>query len=573
MNLGRQCLLILLCFLITTTGFAQKNKENQIGAEEYNKYKFQPIAEDESYQIILDVEDPCFELLSGDWTLSYSGSYVGYYYFTIDGPGTGTNQARWIAEGLPEGNYQIETWADNDDYASDTHYQVICSDGISDITVNLNYAGAGWHSLGTFNINRVCVINISDYWTGSGSKISVDALRITLNTSASPPSTTIPPHIGICIDDAGIVNPLSSSTPIYKMLRLPFKLTIAVMPYQSYTNQTAEEIYNQGSEVILHQPMGYISNPNPSGSGWIRDNMTLEQVRTTVTTNLDSLPHIVGMNNHTGSLVTQQTDKMQVCMEELKARNLFFYDSRTYTKSVAYDVAKDNGLLTGERDLFIDGNNKDEAKELIRNLATRALYAPHIPHLAIGHVRTDTADALTEMAPELAAMGVEVWTISKCIGQVIEADDYPTGASFTTIGSWSSDTDDCFSKQLYDDYSMIVTDPASTHSDSATFTPALPYEGDYYIYAIWDVESSNASNINAIITYKYGSAEVSVDQSLPLIDWLYLGKYACDAGSLSNVALNDYLCTAPGEIFRADAVKYVYAGPISTSSIQHWSFF
>ena len=555
------------------SSYAQSSNENYIGFEEYKEYRFEPISADASYQIILDVEDPCFEIFSGNWVLKNTGGFLNYYYFVINGPGTGGGQARWIAEGLPEGNYTIEFYADNGDYASDAQYQVISADGISNLSINMNYVSAGWHTLDTFNINRVCVVNISDYWTGSGTKLSVDALRFTLNsTLPAPPSSVVPPHIGICIDDCGGANPTSSSTPIYKMLRLPFKMTFAVMPYNSYTNQSANEIYNQGSEVILHQPMAAITVPDP-GSGGITDSMTLEQVRTTVATNLDSLPHVIGMNNHMGSLITQQSNKMQVCIEELKSRGLFFYDSRTVTTSIAYDKAKENGLLTGERDLFIDGNNKDEAKALIRSLALQALYAPNVPHLAIGHVRTDTADALTEMVPELQAMGVEVWTISKCMAQVVETDYLPSGSSFTTTGSWTNDSNDSYSKQLYDDHSVIVTDPASTHNDTAVFTPSLPYVGEYDIYAIWKADASNAPQIKAVITHKNGVTQIDIDQSQPIKDWFYLGRYPCNAGSASNVTLNDYSCTIPGKIFCADAVKYVYTGPISSSSISFWSFF
>ena len=572
--LEKRIFISLSLILLFFASFAQSSNENYIGFEEHKEYRFEPISADASYQIILDVEDPCFEIFSGNWLLSYTGSYLYNYYFYINGPGTGNGQARWIAEGLPEGNYTIDFYADNGDYASDARYQVISAVGISNLSINMNYVGAGWHTLGMFNINRVCVVNISDFWTGSGTKLSVDALRFTLNSTLSaPPSSVIPPHIGICIDDCGGANPTNSSTPIYKMLHLPFKMTFAVMPYNSYTNQSAEEIYNHGSEVILHQLMGYISNPNPSGAGWIRDNMTLSEVRSTVSTNLDSLPHIIGMNNHTGSLITQQSDKMQVCIEELKSRGLFFYDSRTITTSIAYNKAKENGLLTGERDLFIDGNNKDEAKALIQSLALQAIYAPNVPHLAIGHIRNDTADALTEMLSELQAMGVEVWTISKCIAQVVEIDYLPSGSSFTTTGSWTNDLNDGYSKQLYDGYSVIVTDPASTHNDTAIFTPSLPYAGEYDIYTIWKADASNASQIKAVVTHKNGVTQIDIDQSQPIKDWFYLGRYPCNAGLVSNVTLNDFSCTIPGKIFRADAVKYVYTGPVSSSSISFWSFF
>ena len=571
MKLNLFCIILFLSLVQAVYGFDPTFKEYHHPKK--SQYK-------QAFQTILDVEDPCFETITGSWYLPSpkTGNYINYYYLAIDGPGTGTGKARWIAEGLPSGNYLIEFYSDNDidesvNYPEDARYQVISATGVSDLVVNMHNISDGWHPLGNFDINRVCVINISDYWTGTGTQLRVDALRFTLNTSLpSPPSSTIPPHIGICIDDVGAVDPTQSWQPIYKMLELPFEMTYAVMPLNSYTSQSAEVIYNNSSEVILHQPMGYISTPNPSGSEWIRDNMTLEEVRTVVSTNLDSIPHIAGMNNHTGSLVTQQTDKMQVCMEELASRELFFYDSRTFTMSAAYDAAKNNNILTGERDLFIDGNNKEEAKDLIRELAERALNAPNVPHLAIGHVRTDTADALTEMVSELDAMGVEVWPISKCLSHIVEADYATAGSTFTATGNWLPDSNDKYSKELHHNYSETIIDPASTHSDYAVFTPNIQIAGDYDIYATWVVDSTNSSQIQATVQHMGGRRIIDIDQSESINDWFYLGKYSCSMGTDSYVEFNDYSCTIPGTVFKADAVKYVYSGPLSydPSAVSAW---
>lgn len=580
-NIKKTILLKILVFSLLIIGltsiqspiYAQRLSKKSYDLNDPGDYKFHPFLKVTSYQVVLDVEDPCFEIFSGNWVLSKTGSWTGYYYYSITGPGTGSGQARWIAEGLPRGEYLVEFYADNGDYAQDARYQVIDADGVHNLTIDMNYISSGWHTLGTFSINRYCVVNISDYWTLSGTKLSVDALRFSLqSTLPTPPSTPITPHIGICIDDCGSVNSTSSSTPIYKMLRLPFKMTFAVMPCRSYTNQTANEVFNQGSEVILHEPMAAITVPNPGSCG-ITDAMTLEQIRTLVSDNLDALPHVVGMNNHMGSLITQQQDKMQVCMEELKNKDLFFYDSRTITVSVGYDVAKDNGLLTGERDLFIDGSNKDEAKALIRNLALRALHAPYVPQLAIGHVRTDTADALTEMASELASMGVEVWPISKCMTQVVEADNAPSGCSFTKEGSWVNDSGDRFSKELKDDYCAIVNDPAGSHSEKAVFTPCLPISGKYDIFTTWEPNDDLTSQGQVIITHAYGTDVQTLDQSLPFDDWYYLGRYSMPPGSGGKVEFNDYSCTIPDKVLCADAVKFVYIEPLVTSSCQMWPLY
>lgn len=519
-----------------------------------------------AYQVILDVEDPCFEIRSGEWTLSKTGAYLSHYRWTIPGPGTGAARARWIAEGLPAGDYLIEFWADDGDYPSDARYQVISAEGVDDLVVDMNHLATGWHALGTFRVHRVCVVNVSDLWEGTGTLLSVDALRFTLQTALPPPPVSpVPPHIGICIDDAGSVDPTSPSAPIYQMLRLPFAMTFAVMPQLSHTVQTANEVHLRGSEVILHQPMAAITVPNP-GAGGITDAMTPAEARAVLAANLDALPHVVGMNNHMGSLITQRADTMAALLDELRDRSLFFYDSRTITTSVAFDLAQDRGLLTGERDLFIDGASQAEAMDLIRSLAQRALYAPEIPHLAIGHVRSATAAALAAIAPELEAMGVEVWPISRCVAQVIEADRVPRGAAFSTVGDWTEDPADAYSKLLRDDHALTALLTDGSDPTRALFTASLPIPGLYDLYAIWSSGEANAPGALARVTHWGGITDVPLDQSASFDTWVHLGRFPVSVTAPAQVELRDGGASASGQILRADALRWVYADTLPPRS-------
>jgi hypothetical protein len=529
------------------------------------------LAADEAYQIVFDVEDACFEFLGGNWTLAKTGAYQGNYYFTVEGPGDGTAAGRWIAEGLPVGTYRIECWVNTDNYPANARYEIIHAGGIANVTLDMNQKTPAWYSLGEFSVNRVCVVNVNNSWSGVGSRIMVDALRFTLTTALPPPPVSpIRPHIGICIDDCGQVNPTNSSQPIYEMLRLPFKMTYAVMPLQSYTNQTANEIVAWGSEVILHQPMAAISVANP-GAGGITDAMTLDQVRSTIATNLDAMPHCIGLNNHMGSLITQQPVKMGVCMEELSKRGMFFFDSRTITTSVAYGMAKRYGLLTGDRDLFIDGSSVEESKALIRSLALRALHAPTVPHLAIGHVRLNTAQALVEIAPELEAMGVEVRPISQCMAQIVEIDSVPPGAEIEWEGLWEEDPADCYSKELVDGKALRISDPAASRTNWIRFRSKLHGAGLYDVFAMWGGDDTNATQITAEITDLFGKTTISVDQTKSRQEWTWLGRYPANAQGALEVLFHDKEVAQPQTPFWADAVKFIYAGPLPDYP-QMWIF-
>jgi len=177
------------------------------------------------------------------------------------------------------------------------------------------------------------------------------------------------------------------------------------------------------------------------------------------------------------------------------------------------------------------------------------------------------------MAAELAAMGVEVWPISKCMAQVIEVGNAPTGCSVTTVGSWSANADDCYSKQMDDGNSYVISVPSGSPSDSVRFTPDLPVEGDYDVYAIWKVDPSNATDVRVSVRHNTGTANVTVDQTQALDDWYYLGRYSCSAGSFSYVTISDSQCATPGDTVRADAVKYVYNGPPTASPVTSWAVY
>ena len=69
---------------------------------------------------------------------------------------------------------------------------------------------------------------------------------------------------------------------------------------------------------------------------------------------LKAVPNVIGVNNHMGSFLTQDRKAMAVVLGEIKRKGLFFVDSRTTSKTVAYDVARKLGLKSAMRDVFLD---------------------------------------------------------------------------------------------------------------------------------------------------------------------------------------------------------------------------
>jgi hypothetical protein len=69
---------------------------------------------------------------------------------------------------------------------------------------------------------------------------------------------------------------------------------------------------------------------------------------------LSTVPDAVGVNNHMGSRLTQLSLPMSITMEFLNKQGLFFVDSRTTRYIKAEDIAKQNGVLSTKRNVFID---------------------------------------------------------------------------------------------------------------------------------------------------------------------------------------------------------------------------
>jgi polysaccharide deacetylase 2 family uncharacterized protein YibQ len=104
---------------------------------------------------------------------------------------------------------------------------------------------------------------------------------------------------------------------------------------------------------------------------------------------LNSVPHIKGINNHMGSLLTRHPSHMTWLMELIQFTDLFFIDNRTTTETVAETIADEFHIPNARRNVFLDHElNRSAIKYHFRrliNLAKRDGYA-----IGIGHPFTET---------------------------------------------------------------------------------------------------------------------------------------------------------------------------------------
>ena len=216
--------------------------------------------------------------------------------------------------------------------------------------------------------------------------------------------------VAIVIDDLG-----QKIGPVLKLLEMESPVALAVLPHLRYSAEVARLGRLLGREVLLHLPMEpKDSVTHDPGTGALVTSMTAEDISAELNSNLDSLPYVLGVNNHMGSRFTEDEQKMRVVASVLKERGLFFLDSFTSPKSVAEAVARSSGVRAARRSVFLDNERETEqirarVKELIR-VAKKNGSA-----IAIGHPYPETIEVLSETLPGFPAEGVTVVPLSELL--------------------------------------------------------------------------------------------------------------------------------------------------------------
>jgi uncharacterized protein len=219
------------------------------------------------------------------------------------------------------------------------------------------------------------------------------------------------PRLAIIIDDLGR-DPSAAAS----VLALPFPLTASVLPNLQYSAEVADQAYRRGDHVMLHLPMEAESQsgaaqPEPVE---LRVGMNADQVRSIVASMLATVPHAAGVNNHEGSRATADPALMNALMPAIRARGLYFIDSRTTAATVAYDSAESAGVPAASRKVFLDDTPTRAAILAQLDLAARDARRDGSA-IAIGHPHPATIAALGEGLPRLKAEGIRLVFASELV--------------------------------------------------------------------------------------------------------------------------------------------------------------
>jgi polysaccharide deacetylase 2 family uncharacterized protein YibQ len=230
--------------------------------------------------------------------------------------------------------------------------------------------------------------------------VPVKTLEPQPSASLAPGETT---RLAILIDDGG-----NNSAHGDRILALDNRLTLAILPNTPFAAEIAEKGAQKGFEIMLHMPMETDSTTVQSVPGTVFTRMEKGEIQKLTNAAIDQIPHVVGINNHTGSKFTSDREKMGYVLEVLQSRGLYFIDSVTIHTTVAFDIAREMGVPSGRRDVFLD-DSTDIASVRRQFAILLETVQQQGSAIGIGHFQCSaTAKVLAEEIPKLAEAGIEL---------------------------------------------------------------------------------------------------------------------------------------------------------------------
>jgi len=236
-------------------------------------------------------------------------------------------------------------------------------------------------------------------------------LLLLVGTAGADP-TIIQPNVkvAVVIDDLG-----HSLKQGKRALQMAGPVALSILPNTPHGSRLAEMAHAAGKEVLLHLPMESAGSNDGLGTGALRLDSSRAEFSRAVAASMAAVPHVRGINNHMGSLLTRHPGAMGWLMEEMQARGqLYFLDSFTTHRSVGLIVAREQGIPALKRDVFLDriatpNAIKREFERLIVTARQRGFA------VAIGHPYPATLAFLEQRLPGLADQGVELVSVESLL--------------------------------------------------------------------------------------------------------------------------------------------------------------
>ena len=234
----------------------------------------------------------------------------------------------------------------------------------------------------------------------------LDVFAVTPASGDSASGPRAGPELALIVDDLGY-----DAGAARAVFALPGRVTVAVLPGLPDSTAIAEQAHRRGLEVLLHLPMESLAGEDKAEKVELHVGESAGEVNRALDQMLATVPYAVGVNNHQGSRATADVALMSAVAAALRARGLFFVDSRTSGASVAYDAARRAGVPAAARNVFLDD---DEQPAAIRRQLDRAVRQAREQGwcVAIGHPHSSTLAVLADALPEVEARGTRLVSAS-----------------------------------------------------------------------------------------------------------------------------------------------------------------
>ena len=216
--------------------------------------------------------------------------------------------------------------------------------------------------------------------------------------------------LAVIVDDCG-----ADMTTVRALLNTGLPFSYAILPDKEFSSDVLEMVKSRGKMPMLHLPMEPLSRSAMSeGNRTIMTNTSAATQQALVRKHLQSLPGVIGVNNHQGSKATADKATMKAVLQVLKKENVFFVDSRTNSASIARDMAKQMGVATARNDIFLDNssNVEDIRKQIYKAFAMAEKNGSAI---AICHARKNTAKCWQMYAEDFKKSGITFVPVNKLL--------------------------------------------------------------------------------------------------------------------------------------------------------------
>lgn len=201
-------------------------------------------------------------------------------------------------------------------------------------------------------------------------------------------SELLEPRLALIIDDIG---PSVSRAKLFSDFGIP--MSFAVLPRFLRSEDLALEFHDAGHEIMLHQPMEPRNPEVDPGPGALYVGDGPDKILKVMETNIASIPHVTGVNNHMGSRFTTHQKEMHQTLQIVKQRGLFFVDSLTASDSKGYKTARGLHMPAACRNVFLD--NQLDVRVILRQLQKLTRVGLNYGHaIGIGHPFPETAKAI-----------------------------------------------------------------------------------------------------------------------------------------------------------------------------------